>query len=439
MLKSVKLTLILLSILALASITGTVMPQQEGGGIYHSLWFRFLIFALSANLIVCSIDRFPSTLKLFRVTPKPDRARVFEENSSRTVLLSGMGVEQASSGIQEYLRGRFRNLVIKDNGNAAFLYCEKGRISLFSVYLVHLSVLFILFGAILGSIFGFNGYVNIPEGGSIDSITLSSGEASTQKPLGFSVHCEKFLVDYYESGVPREYRSTLNFIVNGKEALNGNLLVNHPITFMGVTFYQSSYGTMPGEKAGIKIINEEKGSETNIIHADLGKAITLPDGKSILTLSGVKDNFMNLGPAALIVIKSPEGKESSIWLFKERDAIMKSYSDMFGMSPKFNPSAYKPYAFYLDDLGSTPYTGLQVSKDPGVQFVFTGFIMIAVGLVFTFFASYRKFWIKVSGENGDTRISLAGTANKNPVGMERELDRLLLKLKNAAGGGRHNG
>jgi len=438
-LRSVRLTLILLSILAILSIIGTVVQQQEGSGIYHSIWFRLIVFCLSVNLIICSIDRFPATLKLFRLTPSPDRSKVFEEGTPRAILLSNTGLEQVSSGIQEHLRGRFRNLVIKDNGNAAFLYCEKGRYSLFSVYLVHLSVLFILCGAIIGSIFGFSAYVNIPEGGSIDSVIPSNGDAQKYKELGFSVKCEKFIVDFYNNGVPKEYRSDLGFIVNGKEVLKGSLLVNHPIKFMGVTFYQSSYGTVPGEKATLKVINNDKGAEETKIEVALGKSVILPDNKGELTVSDIRDNFMNLGPAALITVKSSEGKETPIWLFKDRDNIPENYSAMFEVSPKFNPSAYKPFTFSIDDMGSVTYTGLQVARDPGVQLVFTGFFMIITGLFFTFFTSHRKFWIKITGEKGNVKIDLAGTSNKNPAGMERELDRLLLSLKNIKPEGKHNG
>jgi cytochrome c biogenesis protein len=437
-LRSVRLTLILLSILAVASIIGTLIQQQDSAAIYHSIWFRFIIFFLSINLIVCSIDRFPATLKLFKLIPKPDRSKVFEEDPARTAVISSVA-GNALSGVQEYLRGRFSNLAVKENGSNAFLYCEKGRYSIFSVYLVHLSVLFILTGSIIGSIFGFNGYVNIPEGESADAIILSSGTGQTQKDLGFTVLCEKFFVDYYKNGMPKEYKSDLIFSLNGKEILKGSLLVNHPITFMGVTFYQASYGSVPGETARIKVVDTEKGAGETMIEAEKGKAVMLPDNKSSLTVSDLKDDFMNLGPAVLVIIKSPEGTETPIWLFKNRDMIMKTYSDMFSLSPKFNPSAYKPFTLTLDDIESVSYTGLQASKDPGVRLVFLGFAMIIIGLFFTFFTSHRKFWIKVSREKENIRISVAGTANKNPVGLERELDKLIMKLKTAAGEGSHNG
>jgi len=437
-LRSVKLTLFLLSILAIVSIIGTLIQQQEDAGIYHSIWFRFIIFCLAINLILCSIDRFPATLKLFRLTPDPDRSKLFEEATHRTILLPDAGVGQASSSIQGFLMGRFNNVVVKDSGNASYIYCEKGRFSLFSVYLAHLSVLLILAGAIAGSIFGFSGYVNIPEGGSIDSVVITNGEDHSHMDLGFTVLCKKFLIDLYDNGAPKEYRSDLSFIVNGQEALSGSIRVNHPIKFKGIRFYQSSYGDMPGEKVRIKALNNEKAEETTI-EAELGKAVMLPDNKGELTLSDINDNLMNmLGPAALIAIKSQEGKETPIWLFKDKDIIKNKYSDMFELSQKFNPSAYSPFTFDLFEMESVTYTGLQVSRDPGVPFVFAGFIMIIIGLFLTFFTSHRRFWIRLESDKGNVKMSLAGTSNKNPAGMEKALDGLFLRLKEAAMEGKHN-
>jgi cytochrome c biogenesis protein len=362
---------------------------------------------------------------------------VFEETTPRTITLSGTGVEQVSSSLQEYLRGRKYKPAVKQGSGSSFVYFEKGRYSLFSVYLVHLSVLIILLGAITGSIFGFSGYVNIPEGGSIDSIVVADGESHGHRDLGFAVRCEKFLVDYYDNGSPREYRSDLSFISGGKEALKGSLRVNHPITFMGITFYQSSYGTAPG-RVRIKISDEKNGAEETIIEVEFGKAVSLPDNKGQLALSDIRDDLMNLGPAVLITVKSTDGKETPIWLFQKRDSIPENFSNMFEMSPKFNPSAYSPFTFSIDDMELVPYTGLQVSRDPGVKFVFLGFIIIIIGLLLTFFTSQRRFWIRISGEKGDVKINIAGTANKNPVGMERELDRLLVKLKKVTGEWKHN-
>lgn len=452
-LKSVRLTLILLLLLAAASVIGTLIGGQDGAGIYHSLWFRLIIACLAVNLIVCSIDRFSVTLRLFRHVPAPDRSRGFEDATPRTISLPGADAGKVSSAIQGDLRLGFNKLSVKDSSGASFIYCEKGRFSIFSVYLVHLSVLFILAGALIGSLLGFTTYVKIHEGWAIDGIAVPEGDKYVPRKLGFIVRCEKFTIDYYEKSNPegvsedeaddskvvKEYRSDLSFFVNGQYVKSGILRVNHPIKFMGIAFYQADYGTDPGDKVRIRIINSEKAGEDAVIEVEQGKTIALPDDKGELTLSDINENLMNMmGPAAQINIKSPDGQETPIWLFQDRDLIKSSFSEMFGLSPKFDPSAYPPFTFELVEIESVTYTLLQVSRDPGVQLVFVGFVMIIIGLVFTFFTSHRRFWISIRDENGDVKISLAGTASKNPVGMERALDRLLSRLGKVTGEGKHN-
>jgi len=87
MFSSMKLTLALLIILAITSIFGTLIPQQQEAvrfaqglspgllrlfevlglfDLYHSLWFRAIIGLLALNLVICSIKRLPATLKLFQ-------------------------------------------------------------------------------------------------------------------------------------------------------------------------------------------------------------------------------------------------------------------------------------------------------------------------------------------------------------------------------------
>ena len=94
-LSSIRLTIILLVLLAIASILGTIIPQQEGAvrfiqelspglvrlldslqvfDLYHSIWFRLLTCCLALNLIICSLNRLPLTLRLFRKRPRVDRS-----------------------------------------------------------------------------------------------------------------------------------------------------------------------------------------------------------------------------------------------------------------------------------------------------------------------------------------------------------------------------
>ncbi|RLB25766.1 MAG: hypothetical protein DRG71_03525, partial [Deltaproteobacteria bacterium] len=51
----------------------------------------------------------------------------------------------------------------------------------------------------------------------------------------------------------------------------------------------------------------------------------------------------------------------------------------------------------------------------------------------TFFASHRRFWIRIESRGGKSKISVAAMASKNPVGLERETHELLETLKTPFG------
>jgi len=444
---SVKLTLALLIVLAVTSIFGTVIPQQEGAmelaeqlspglvsllsalqlfDMYHSLWFRLIIGTLVLNLIICSLDRFPSAWKRFRAAPKLDRTKPFENLPSRRGFTAEGKIDEVLPLIAGVLKSHYKKFQQKETDDGVVLYAEKGRFSHLGVYLVHLSVLIILIGSIVGSLFGFEAYVNIPEGEAINKVRLRKSQAF--QPLGFEVRCDRFTVEFYDNGAPKEYRSDLAFLQNGKEALQGPLLVNHPVTFRGITFYQASYGSLPGNTAAVRIRRE--GDPANaLLEVELERPYDLPGHGAQFMLFEARSDFMKMGPAVQVAIKPPQGDEIRFWVFKDIDRIKERFPGFFERFPKFNPGAYKPYHFSLESVEARYYTGLQMSRDPGVPLVWTGFLLIMIGLFVTFFASHRSIWIRVAGTKRGLNIRVAGRGNKNPVRLERELDYLASKIK----------
>jgi cytochrome c biogenesis protein len=446
---SVKLTIVLLMVLAAASVAGTLLPQgqdpsQLAGRVspgvlrllevldlfdmYHAWWFRWLIGLLSLNLIVCSLDRFPSAWRRFKTKTSPDRAKPFEDLPSDQSFLARGALTEVTERVYALFRKSYGRPQRVQTGDQFFLFGEKGRYAHFGVYLVHLSVLLILVGALIGSFFGFEAYVNIPEGDKVDTVFLRRG--MLPMPLDFQVRCDRFFVEFYDGGMPKEYRSDLAFLVDGKEVSKQSALVNHPITFRGVTFYQSSYGTASGGKAFLRVTREADDKQTVQFQAEKGQINQLPGNEGTFQVIEVEQNLKgSMGPAVLISLKPNEEKEVHFWVFKDYEALQKRFPSGMLKSPALNPSIFKPYTFHLDKLETRFYTGLQVNKDPGVPVVWAGCFLMIAGFMVAFFTSHRRVWIRVIKEKRGIRVSVAGTSSKNPVGLERELGHLALKLK----------
>ena len=200
---SVKLTVTLLITLAVSSVIGTVIPQNENPAVYfhkygeflyrilgsldifdmyHSWWFRLLILFLTINIIVCSIDRFSSTWKIvFTKNPSFDIAKL--KNSYKEEFSGNRTPEELKTLFLPVVLRSFKYTKGEDTENGFVIFAEKGRWTRLSVYAVHTSVVLLLIGGLIGSYFGFDGSVNIPEGESVKTIVLRN--TGREQPLGF--------------------------------------------------------------------------------------------------------------------------------------------------------------------------------------------------------------------------------------------------------------
>ena len=433
---SLKLTLFLLISLALTSIIGTVLPQGQLPpeyvaqispaklqiytklgffDMYHSWWFITLLYVFSLNLICCSIKRLPHVFK-FVSEPTLILGESLRNSFSlkQEIKISG-SVESGRDNLSTFLGQEFGAPVVSEQNGEYHLFAQKSAWSRLGVYVVHLSILVIFIGAIIGSLAGYKAYVSIVEGTSVNTVEARNGG---QIPLGFEVLCEKFSVDYYPTGAPKEFRSILTILENGQPVPGYSqvkVIVNHPLTYKGITFYQSSYGQASEGSEHYITVTPRSGGAPEKLAVQEGAAVTLKDGTQFRLLEATQEvrqfapGFS--GPAARVEV-TPKGAAPQTFI------VFKDFPDM-------NAQRGDALIFGYEGTNARMYTGLQVAKDPGVWVVWLGCTLMVVGLFIAFFMSHKRIWIVVS--KGHARMY--GNASKNQAAFEIQFDAITEKFK----------
>lgn len=432
---SLKLTIFLLISLALTSIIGTVLPQGTVPpeyvaktsaikmqiysslgffDMYHSWWFITLLYVFSLNLICCSIKRLPHVFKFISEPTLVLSDSMRNSFSQKKEVTFSASPENAKQKLVDFLGKEFTAPVVTEHSGEYHLFAQKSVWCRLGVYVVHFSILVIFIGAIIGSLFGFKGYVNILEGSGINAIEGRTGETI---PLDFTLVCEKFEVEFYKTGAPKEFRSTLTVLDNGKPVpglTSRKTIVNDPLTYKGITFYQSSYGQANEGSDHLLSIRPRTGGNIEKVQLRDGGTVTLKDGTSIKLLEATQEirQFMPSfsGPAARVEV-TYKGKAPQAFI------VFKNF-------PEMNAQRGDDLIIDYDGTNAKMYTGLQVAKDPGVWVVWLGCAFMCVGLYIAFFMSHKRVWIVIS--KGHARMY--GNASKNQAAFSMQFDDLADKL-----------
>ncbi len=445
LLSSVKITIALLGTLASVSIIGTVIQQNQpvsfyvgaygekwtnfifmGGfhDMFHALWFQALLIFLVVNIVVCTIERFPSKWKSTLEVRESLTPRFIMNLSHSESLYADGEPADVKKRVTEILQKRRYKVTELSGEEGEQLYATKGMIGRFGSDLVHIALLVIIFGAFMGSVVGFRGY-----------LVAYPGVTRPVQNTNFSIKLDNFWIDYYDTGQVKQYYSVLTVVDDGKEVVKGEKIwVNKPLTYKGVTLYQSNYGVAwdkideaqfafkgtddesPGTSFNVKWYETE---ETPVEDYSVKLIGYVSDfgydqrTKTVFAKSGEPDN-----PAVQVEIYHKGELASKPWVFLNYPGL---FSNLPGTDLGLLFMGYR----------GIQYSGLSTNKDPGAKVVWVGSGIMTIGFILAFFVFHRRVWVMVKRDEdkATTDLLIGGMINKNRFLFGREFTELVEEIK----------
>ncbi|NMM25056.1 MAG: cytochrome c biogenesis protein ResB [Phycicoccus sp.] len=377
--------------------------------VFTSIWFKAITVLLTTSVLACSVNRAP---RLWKIAFHP-RTRMgetfFTHAALRANILVATGPDTAMDNVREVLKShRFRTISDPDD-NGLNLYADRFRWGPFGTVVAHLSFVIILLGFFLSATTGFKDTQFVAPVGS--KVQVGHG-------TGLTVEAKSFNDAYYPDGSPSDYVSDLVVYKNGVAVDRQSVRVNHPLTWDGVSFYQSFFGTAAAMKitdaAGKTLYNDAAALQWQ---SDDGKhSIGQIDMKAaglsvyvIVAASGKPDPNIKAGQVQLEIHQN--GTDAPI---------------ATQVVDQGKPSTIAGVTYTFER--TRQYTGLIVARDPGAMWVWVGSTLLVLGLFLVFFFPHRRVWVRIRKTSGGTEILCASTM-KRDVAFEPQFHQLVTDIQ----------
>jgi len=333
---SMPLAIVLLMVLAIASMVGTVLLQNQEQAdyltqfgpvwywvfrslglfdMYHAWWFIGLLGFLMVSLSFCLWHNVPRMLKEMRsrkITLAEHAWKRMQHTHALTIPDEEMGA--VVEKIEKIAGWKWAST--QEEGRT-YLRGDKGRYHKWGYIFVHSALLVVLVGGWMSVQFGFRGNMAVPEGGKESQISYVKGTGTESLNMPFEVRCNSFEINFFPTGAPKEFRSNLTILDQGKEVLTSDIIVNEPLYYKGVRIYQASFGD-GGSKVGLKLFRLDGSKRIDVAKGEVYKTYTdaesgvsmeITDFKPFnvenMGVPGEAKKFQDIGPAVDFILRGP--------------------------------------------------------------------------------------------------------------------------------------
>ncbi|GAA0779391.1 cytochrome c biogenesis protein ResB [Castellaniella ginsengisoli] len=297
LLGSMRFAISLLVFICVASLIGTVLPQNQGANtyvdqfgpfwfavfdqfsiwhVYNSAWFLLIMAFLVVSTTLCVLRNAPKMLRDMRSFREYVRGSSLKAFHHRVELSSGRTPDQACAEVGALLQAQGFRYRVREDGESRMVAAKKGAANRLGYIFAHVAIVVICLGGLLDSelpvrvqtwlfdkqpVTGNMLISDVPESGRLSArnpsfranMLIPDGKQSSMgivaadqgvllQPLPFTLKLNKFHIDYYDTGMPSDFRSdvTVTDLATG-ESFDQTIQVNEPLRYRGVTVYQSSF------------------------------------------------------------------------------------------------------------------------------------------------------------------------------------------------------
>ncbi|WP_017569298.1 cytochrome c biogenesis protein ResB [Nocardiopsis halotolerans] len=476
-LTSMRTALILLFLLAVGAIPGSILPQNVVSvaevqtyfeehpdlapwldrfhlfDVFSSPWYAAIYLLLFVSLAGCVFPRAMAHARAVRSRPvrtprnlgrMPYAARFTTDADPETVL------EQARGVLRRYRIERYGDSISTETGYLR----EAGNV------LFHLALLGLLLALAAGSFFGYRGNQLLVENQGFAN-TLTSYDSfypghwtDTDDLEPFSLHLEDFEAEFIEEGDLRGQAESYVADLTYKETPRSGeerhqLEVNHPLSVNGVQVYLLGHGYAPefqvrnaeGEVVfdqavpflhrntatytsdGVVKVPDTGGEQLGFVGVFLPSAVETESGELVSDFPDAQNPRITL-----------EGYRGDLGLIDPQSVYQLQTSQMeeLGSSPVMEVGdtwELPDGAGSITFSGYSEYVSLQINRDGARLPALAAASLAVVGLIVTLFVRPRRVWVRATrGEDGRTRVELAGLGKTEAAGNNVEFHELTTEL-----------
>jgi len=343
LLSSMRFAISLLTVICIASVIGTVVKQHEPANnyvnqfgpfwaevfesaslftVYSAWWFLLILTFLVISTSLCIARNTPKIFVDFKAYKENIREQSLKAFPNRAENRLDEAPEAAANRMGQALLGSGWKVKLQSrdtpNGKGWMLAAKKGVANKLGYLAAHSAIVLVCIGGLLdGDLMvraqvwfndktpfmgsgliadvpaqhrlsssnpTFRGNLMVTEGSVAGTAILAQPEGVILQDLPFSVELKKFIVEYYDTGMPKLFASdiVIQDLQTG-ETKAARVEVNHPAYHRGVAIYQSSFDD-GGSKVVLKAMPLGTAVKSFEVTGNIGGSVNVTNGAQDMAL-----------------------------------------------------------------------------------------------------------------------------------------------------------